>query len=170
MHTGKPQQSYIGLTNPKSPTNVGSALRAAGCFGAQEIFYSGSRYDIAKKFHTDTHTYSNEIALTHCDDFYDVLPKNTQLVCVELVEGATPLAEFVHPDNALYLFGPEDGTLTQDVVSRADHVVYLPTRGCLNLAATVNVVMYDRVAKLNSIESSDELIRASRDRNNSTKV
>jgi tRNA(Leu) C34 or U34 (ribose-2'-O)-methylase TrmL len=170
MQAANAQQSYIGLTNPKSPTNVGSVLRAAGCFGAEEIFYSGSRYDIAKKFHTDTHTYSNEIALTHCDDFYSILPKNAQMVCVELVEGATPLPEFVHPDNALYLFGPEDSTLTQDVVSRADHVVYLPTRGCLNLAATVNVVLYDRVAKLQSIESGDELIRNSRDRNNATKV
>jgi tRNA(Leu) C34 or U34 (ribose-2'-O)-methylase TrmL len=26
-------------------------------------------------------------------------------------------------------------------------VVYIPTTGCMNLAATVNVVLYDRMAK-----------------------
>ncbi|MBU0538004.1 MAG: 23S rRNA methyltransferase, partial [Gammaproteobacteria bacterium] len=26
-------------------------------------------------------------------------------------------------------------------------IVYIPTKGCMNLAATVNVVLYDRLAK-----------------------
>ncbi len=49
-------------------------------------------------------------------------------------------------------------------------MVYIPTVGCMNLAATVNVLLYDRLAKSSNIESSDELIRKSRDNNNHLKV
>ena len=51
------------------------------------------------------------------------------------------------PDNVIYSFGPEDGTLSQDVIDKADALVYVPTNGCMNLAAAVNVVLYDRLAQ-----------------------
>lgn len=40
----------------------------------------------------------------------------------------------------------------------------------MNLAATVNVLLYDRMVKLNAFDVSDELIKRSRDKNNRTKV
>ncbi|MDO7644738.1 MAG: hypothetical protein MUQ62_08500, partial [Reinekea forsetii] len=89
-------------------------------------------------------------------------------VCVDLIEGATALSDFVHPERALYIFGPEDGSLSQAVIDQADAVVYIPTIGCLNLAATVNIVLYDRAAKLNLVPGGDRLIQTSRDTNNKT--
>jgi len=68
-------------------------------------------------------------------------------VAVELVEGAKPLTEYKHPARAFYIFGPEDGTLKKKITDFCDDVVYIPTEGCMNLAATVNVVLYDRLAK-----------------------
>jgi tRNA(Leu) C34 or U34 (ribose-2'-O)-methylase TrmL len=68
------------------------------------------------------------------------------------------------------IFGPEDGTISQDVIDRADAVVYVPTNGCMNLAATVNVVLYDRLAKSCQSYESNELIRQSRDTNNRLKA
>ena len=44
----------IGLINPKSPQNVGSVLRAAGCYGAKSVYYTGERYARAKVHNTDT--------------------------------------------------------------------------------------------------------------------
>ncbi|MBN3563258.1 RNA methyltransferase [Aliamphritea spongicola] len=166
----KKASARVGLTNPKSPTNVGAVMRAAGCFEADGVYYTGSRYDRAAQFHTDTKSASQRIPLTGVDCLLDVLPEldnDTQLVCIDLVEGATSLAEFEHPEKAFYIFGPEDGSLSQAVVDRADAAVYIPTVGCLNLAATVNVVLYDRQAKLGAAQSGDALIRSSRDRNNS---
>lgn len=156
----------IGLINPKSPTNVGAVLRAAGCFEANRIIYSGNRYDIAKKFHTDTKSANNSIPLIHVDDFITAKHESSKLVCVDLVEGATCLPEFNHPENALYLFGPEDGSISQELIDLADEVIYIPATNSLNLAAAVNVVLYDRVVKLNSLNQGDELIRQSRDVNN----
>lgn len=160
----------IALTNPKSPTNVGAVLRAAGCFGADEIVYSGNRYDIAKKYATDTQKAINSISLTKVDDFIENKPEDVKLVCVDLVEGAVPLPSFEHPEKAMYLFGPEDGSLKQEIIDQADHVVYMPTNGSLNLAASVNVVLYDRTAKTGKFDTDDELIRNSRDVNNRLKV
>jgi hypothetical protein len=49
-------------------------------------------------------------------------------------------------------------------------VVYIPTNGCMNLAATVNVLLYDRLAKSAIAIGDNELIRKSRDTNNTVKV
>ncbi len=141
-------------------------MRAAGCFDVDAVFYSGERYARAASFNTDTRGVARRIPLLGVDELLDEVAPGMQVVCVELVEGATSLPEFAHPDNAYYLFGPEDGTLDQSVIDRADAVVFIPTVGCLNLAATVNVVLYDRLAKAPSNKVDDELIRESRDCNN----
>lgn len=156
----------IGLSNPKSPTNVGAVMRAAGCYQVDDVRYTGERYDRAVKFQTDTKKVANKIPLTSIDCLLDGLPEDMKVVCVELAEGAISLPEFQHPDKAIYVFGPEDGSITQQVADRADHVVYVPTVGCMNLAATVNVLLYDRLAKSVDIMKGDELIRSSRDNRN----
>lgn len=56
-------------------------------------------------------------------------------------------------DRALYIFGPEDGSLDKEIRDWCEDVVYIPTTGCMNLAATVNVVLYDRLAKGNNTRS-----------------
>lgn len=163
-------KATIGLTNPKSPTNVGSIMRASGCYQVDAVFYTGKRYTRAAKFHTDTKNATLKIPLTECESLIDVVPQGAKIICVDLVEGAIPLPEFKHPENAFYVFGPEDGTIDQNVIDQADDVVYIPTIGCMNLAATVNVVLYDRLAKSSTSIASDELIRTSRDTNNKVKV
>jgi|GEM_PF-177074 len=166
---------HIGLINPKDVTNVGSVLRAIGCYQADGLIYTGNRYNTAMRYRTDTNRVRDKALLQHTDNILEAgaqLPEGTHLVAIELVEGAQPLPEFEHPQNAFYVFGPEDGNLPQEVVDAADEVVYVPTVGCMNLAATVNVLLYDRMAKkgLDSDKQQDELIRFSRDNNNRLKV
>lgn len=160
----------IGLINPKSPTNVGAVMRAAGCYGVGAVFYTGGRYVRAARFSTDTQNASRKIPLTSVAHLLDAVPENTRIVCVELVVGATPLPAYRHPDKAFYIFGPEDGTIDQETLDRADAVVYVPTVGCMNLAAAVNVVLYDRLAKSAPGIANNELILSSRDTNNRVKV
>jgi tRNA(Leu) C34 or U34 (ribose-2'-O)-methylase TrmL len=160
----------IGLTNPKSPVNVGLVMRAAGCFQVDSVFYTGERYDRAAPFNTDTQNARLSIPLTWVPCLPGDVAENTQVVCVELVEGAIALPAFQHPDKALYIFGPEDGTINQKVIDRADSVVFIPTMGSLNLAAAVNVMLYDRLAKSPVSDCYKALIRESRDANNRTKV
>ncbi|MGF1742183.1 RNA methyltransferase [Vibrio profundum] len=166
----KDTHTIIGLINPKSPENVGSVMRAAGCYQADSVRYTGQRYDRAVKLTTDTKSARHSIPLTSMESLLDELPSDVKVVCIELAEGATPLPLFQHPDKAIYIFGPEDGSIGQAIANKADHVVYMPTVGCMNLAASVNVVLYDRLAKSNTIAQDDELIRNSRDNNNKLRV
>ncbi|WP_085305491.1 RNA methyltransferase [Colwellia polaris] len=162
----KAEQVVIGLTDPKSPSNVGAVMRAAGCYQADEVRYTGVRYTRAAKFHTDTKDVLRKIPLNAVESLITDLPEEQRVICVDLVEGAIPLPEFEHPENALYIFGPEDGTIAQNVIDAADAVVYVPTIGCMNLAASVNVLLYDRLAKSKHLVANDELIKRSRDTNN----
>jgi len=180
------QHVTIALTNPKSPTNVGAVMRAAGCYQADQVLYTGRRYEQAAKYNkdtlkTDTKNAQGKIPLLAVDDFISIkgslenIPSTTKIICVDLVEGATPLPHFIHPQHAVYIFGPEDGTIKQQVIDYADDVVYIPTVGCMNLAASVNVLLYDRLAKSVTEQdyselSDNELIRSSRDTNNKVKV
>jgi tRNA(Leu) C34 or U34 (ribose-2'-O)-methylase TrmL len=160
----------IGLCDPKSPSNVGSVMRAAGCFGATAVRYTGERFDRAAKYNTDTKNKNSTIPLSNVEDLVSELPVGCVVVCVELVIGAITLPEFVHPENALYIFGPEDGSISQRLIDRADHTVYVPTTGCMNLAASVNVLLYDRLSKSDNTGAGDRLIAQSRDQKNRLKV
>lgn len=163
------QRVSIGLVNPKNPVNVASILRAAGCYGVASVFYTGQRYRFAKDFNADTKAFHKIIPTIGVDNLREVVPEGASVVAVELVEGATPLPSFEHPENAFYLLGPEDGSISEDTLSWCDHVVYVPTYSCMNLAATANVLLYDRLAKSDYVRG-DALIRQSRDTNNKAKI
>jgi len=168
----------IGLVNPKSPDNVGSVMRASGNFRVDSVFYTGKRYPRALMRNPDLpdmhRKVSLNIPLTEVSCIIEDAPQNKTIVCVEFVENAISLPGYLHPENAFYIFGPEDGTINQIIIDRADAVIFVPTIGCMNLAATVNVVLYDRLAKFyKSPKNSEEnniLIRQNRDINNNLKI
>jgi tRNA(Leu) C34 or U34 (ribose-2'-O)-methylase TrmL len=138
--------SCIGLYRPKTGENVGAVLRAAHCYGVSSVSIEGGRGKFLSHS-TNTPAAHRHMPTYLVDDLLASVPYDTQIVVVDLIEGATPLPNFTHPKRALYLFGPEDGTLGRKHTDRAQHVVYVPTRCCMNLAATVNVVLYDRQMK-----------------------
>ena len=164
----------IGLINPKSPDNVSSVMRAAGNFRVDSVFYTGKRYPRALMRNPDIpdmrRKVGQTIPLSEVTCLMDAVSANLKLVCVEFAENAIALPEYQHPGHAFYIFGPEDGTISQDIIDRVDAVVYVPTIGCMNLAATVNVVLYDRVTKSSQVFENNVLIRQSRDTNNNIKV
>lgn len=136
----------VGLYMPKNIINIGATLRAAGCYNVSLVVSQGRRY---RSVSTDTAKSFRHIPFIHgVNDLFDYIPYNCMPIAVDLIDGATPLHRFVHPKNAFYIFGPEDGTLGEKVLSRCKYKVYVPTSACMNLAATVNVILYDRMAKL----------------------
>lgn len=170
MNEPGPHTVLVGLIDPKTPTNVGAIMRAAGCYQANGVRYTGERFGYASKYHTDTNNVTGKVPLVHAADILLGLPDAMKVICVELAEGATPLPEFEHPSQALYIFGPEDGSIPQKIIDAAHSVVYIPTIGCMNLAATVNVVLYDRLSKSLPAFDNEQLIKESRDINNRLKV
>lgn len=137
--------SCVGLYMPKNIINVGAAIRASGCYGASLVVTQGRRY---KQSSTDTSKAYRNIPVLHgVNDLFRYIPFGCIPIAIDVVPEAISLPDFVHPDNAFYIFGPEDGTLNQRILDRCKYKVYVPTYTCMNLAATVNVVLYDRMTK-----------------------
>lgn len=134
----------IALDSPKDAKNVGAVLRAAGCYGASMVVVSNARY---KHSGTDTQKAWRHIPLIQSSSLNIAVPKGCVCVAVEMVEGARPLPSYVHPERAFYIFGGEDKTLSPEVLSMCRDIISIPTQFCMNLAAAVNVVLYDRMAK-----------------------
>lgn len=137
----------VALDNPKTPENVGGVMRAAQCYGAALILIGGQRMQRIGKYATDTMKAYRHIPTLMVDDVMAHIPYDCVPVAVDLVEQARDLRRYTHPERAFYVFGPEDGTLGARVLERCRDKVMIPTVGCMNLAASVNVVLYDRMAK-----------------------
>ena len=108
------------------------------------VAVSGARY---KRSCTDTQKAHIYIPLLTCENLRDVIPFDCVPVAVDLVDGAKPLPAYHHPKSAFYIFGPEDSTLGESILSWCRDRIYIPTRYCLNLATAVSTVLYDRRAK-----------------------
>lgn len=133
----------IGLYSPKNGLNIGGALRAAHCFDARMVIVEAPRFQRQASNVTEAQRHIPTIV----GSIVEHRPHDCPMVVVELVDGASSLVTFEHPERGLYVFGPEDGSVPVRLVERAQHVVSIPTAYCLNLAATVNIVLYDRLVK-----------------------
>lgn len=159
--------SAVVLINPKTPYNVGSAIRACSIYGVPVLRWTGRRITTAearrkagsglkrnrprlpreerlKDYTNVSWTEASDEVITQLAERYEMTP-----ICVELVPGAESLDMFEHPARPLYVFGPEDGHVPAGVRAVCHRFVRIPTltRTPLNLAAAVNVVLYDRLAK-----------------------
>lgn len=140
----------IGLYNPKSLENYGSVLRAAGCYDAKLVAAQGTRFPTNRRIKnacTDPSKSWLHIPTLEVDDIMSVVPFGAVPVAIEFIPTARSLVDYVHPERAFYILGPEDGSIPKSVLNKCRDVVYVPTELCMNLAATVNVVLYDRLQK-----------------------
>lgn len=139
----------ICLINPKYPRNVGAVLRAASCFGVEQLWFTGNRVNMDDGTRLPREERMKgyaEVDLIQFDYPFDQF-KNVTPVAIELVPNAETLTEFEHPENPLYVFGPEDGSIPQISMRHCHRFVSIPTRHCTNLAAAVYIVLYDRLLK-----------------------
>ena len=151
--------SIIALTNPKYPHNVGAAIRACSCWGIQKLVWSGKRVP-----HPDEWSESElsdyripreermkgykSVELVRSERFKDLIVGGIIPVAIELVPDAENLFDFEHTENAMYIFGPEDGGLTSIILQHCHRFIKIPTRHCLNLGCAINVVLAHRAHQI----------------------
>jgi tRNA(Leu) C34 or U34 (ribose-2'-O)-methylase TrmL len=139
----------IGLVNPKYPHNVGAAVRAASCFGVDQVWFTGDRIKLEEERRIPREErmkgYAGVTIIQHdlpIERFDHVTP-----VAIEVRPNSELLTDFEHPEDALYLFGPEDGSIPKSLLRCCHRFVMIPTRHCTNLSAAVYLVLYDRLLK-----------------------
>ena len=145
----------IAIINPKYERNVASIIRAASCFDVKQLWITGKRllFDhenqrerLPREMRLSDY---NDVEIIFYDRFIDRMPENAVPVAIEILPGSESLLHFEHPENAVYLFGPEDGSVTKPYRHLCHHFVHVPVKHCMNLASTVHIVLWDRFLKKN---------------------
>lgn len=139
----------IGVEGISKSMNVGAIMRTAHAFGASFVFTVAATYSRREGRLSDTSRAPDHLPLHEYGSVADMhLPRDCELVGVELIDGAVDLPSFRHPRRAAYVLGPERGELSGEMVARCTHVVKIPTRFCVNVGIAAALVMYDRVLTL----------------------
>jgi tRNA(Leu) C34 or U34 (ribose-2'-O)-methylase TrmL len=137
----------VVLINPKYAHNVGATIRACSCFGVESLVWTGSRIDLARYERLPREERMKgykSVQFKNHERPLDFFPHCTP-VCVEVFENSESLTTFDHPEDAVYLFGPEDGSVPQVMRRLCHRFVHIPAHFCLNLSAAVNVVLAHRL-------------------------
>lgn len=138
----------IGAERMSKSLNLGNLMRSAHGFGASFTFTVGATYRALEAY---ADTSKSQLHLPHynwqaIDDM--AFPNGCKLVGIELIDRAVDLPSFRHPLRAAYVLGPEQGSLSEEMLARCEHVVRIPTKFCINVAMAGAIVMYDRVRTL----------------------
>ncbi|MGH6717677.1 MAG: RNA methyltransferase [Alphaproteobacteria bacterium] len=138
----------IGVEGISKPMNVGNLFRSAHAFGASFVFTIGASLSRTTS-KSDTSDSGSHVPYYPFADVASLkLPKGCALVGVELLDEATDLPTFRHPNRAAYVLGRERGSLSADLVERCNHLVKIPTKFCINVASAGVVVLYDRLVSV----------------------
>jgi tRNA(Leu) C34 or U34 (ribose-2'-O)-methylase TrmL len=141
--------AIVAMESPTDPVNVGHTLRAAMCFDTRLVVLANAAPSIdLRRLPTDPGRTWRHTPVLSVENLFDSLPYDCTPIAIELTEDAEDLVDFQHPERAYYIFGPEIGSLSEETLERCDTVLKIPVSLPLNLAATVNVVLYDRMLKM----------------------
>jgi len=142
----------VALVQPKYPHNVAAAVRAASCFDVPQVWFTGNRVSLTSEKgnrlpREERMRGYQDVDIRHFEHFFDEFDEDVVPVAVELMPNSEILTNFVHPEKALYVFGPEDGGLKGVHFRHCHRFVAIPTLHCVNLAAAVYLILYDRFLK-----------------------
>ena len=138
----------IGAEGISKPMNFGNLARTAYGFGASFVFTltPGRRIDTPD---SDTPNSQQHMPWYNYDSVDNIhLPDGCRLVGVELTDEAIDLPSFRHPTMAAYVLGPENGSLSPELMDKCEFIIKIPTQFCLNVATAGAIVMYDRVQSM----------------------
>lgn len=129
--------------------NMGTGIRNANAFGAQEVFYIGEKkWD--KRAAVGVYNYT-EVQWISTKDQLLKLKERYAFVAIDNVPGSRSIHTYRWPENALMVFGEEGAGITPEMLELCDDVVEIPMYGSvrsLNCGTASGIVMFDYVRKL----------------------
>ncbi len=156
------------LINPLYPQNVAASLRQAALTGGAIVYYTTERvpsendwppgYRLPREERMKVY---GRVALVGLPPLNTLLATATlrngweglTAVCVEKRPGAQRLDSYVHPERAIYIFGPEDGSVPPSVRALCRDHVRIPTVAGItetpyNLSHAMTLTLFNRADKL----------------------
>lgn len=144
----------VVMCDPKFVVNVASMVRNCACFGIDTLVITGNRVEIptgTKRDRLPRQERMREyrtVELVRHDFPLALFPPDVVPICVELLPNAMPLPLVEeHPPNAVYILGPEDGSVPAGLRAVCHQFWRIPSLHCLNVAQAGGIVLYDRTVK-----------------------
>lgn len=136
----------IGVEGISKEYNLGNLVRSAHSFGAHFFFAIHPYVEFRELRVSDTADSHDHMPFYEFDSVEDfILPKSCRLVAVELTEDSIELPSFRHPTQAAYVLGPEMGSVSPQMMEKADFTIKIPMKFCVNVGVAGAIVMYDRL-------------------------
>ncbi|OJX37948.1 MAG: hypothetical protein BGO78_07855 [Chloroflexi bacterium 44-23] len=134
----------IGIYAPLHSENIGTLWRTAYQLGAAGIFVVGKVHRTQSSDTTRTPRQIPFRSFPTWADFLQHRPIGSRLVGIEM--GGSPLQQFVHPAEAMYVLGSEANGLPGHVLEDCDAIISLESlrHPSYNVAVAGGIVMYHR--------------------------
>jgi tRNA G18 (ribose-2'-O)-methylase SpoU len=131
--------------------NMSVVIRNSNAFLARKVYRCGiKRYD--KRGTVGTHHYEHVDYMETVEELIGkYICEGYTIVAIDNVEGAKDIRSFTWPAKSLMLFGEEGRGLSDNALSLADEIVYIPQLGSvrsLNIGTASGIVMYDYISKM----------------------
>lgn len=158
-----PTTPAVILEQPKSGWNVALTIRACWSFGIPQLWLAADRLELEpfgeRPAYEDAGAATDYISVVRDPDPLAAYLERDGVTVVAVERHAAirtagrpwwqhlPLASlgmYRHPERAVYVFGPEDGQVSDATLQRARVVLEIPSRHSLNLALAVGIVLGDR--------------------------
>lgn len=141
----------IVMLQPKFVVNVATMIRNCASFGIEWLVLTGDRLDIPTGRKGDRMPRQERlrdfrtVKVIHSDFPMVLFRDDVAPIGVELTPSSMPLPYLKHPDNAVYLFGPEDGSIPAGWRAICHQIVSIPSLHCLNVATAGGIILSHRV-------------------------
>lgn len=130
---------YVGTYEEWNQRIVGEVGRLAAVYGADGFFSIGP----GAMHRRDVET----LSFLTIEDAIKGLPGAMTLNWVALETGGVPLVEFVHPEDAVYLLGPNASYLPKNLLDRMDYKVTVEG-GVLSTPAVAAITLHHRAVSM----------------------
>lgn len=135
----------VAMVHPKCLENVGSMLRSAHAFGADAVYLVAPRHRYRRQS-TDTSNATKHVPTWTLGSIDELVSEaeamDAALVLVEV--WGQDIRSINHPERAMYVFGPEDGSLRSEDFPAEALSARIPTLYCLNLAVAGSIALFSR--------------------------
>lgn len=172
----KPKLPCVIVCDPRDGYSVGNAQRACANWGIPQLWWTGDRVTVGKVDVADILANPKVKALQTKEDrkgnrlpreermkgwakvelinhqrpfdFYTRMSPRPRIICVEVLSQPQDLMDFEHPEEAVYVFGPEDGSVPDYARHLCSDRIMAPSDGCMNLATAIGVTLAFRFNNL----------------------
>jgi len=140
----------LATINFRHEGNVAYIIRAAACFGAENVFVIGALPEqrTLRALSGSIHRFVNVECFKNVQEFLDKMKNNNiKLVSLELSADATPIQKYKFSSNEriCIVSGNEETGVPVEILKNSDKI-FIPMQSvgyCLNTAQAANIALYE---------------------------